>query len=69
MATLKQMCEAGMMMQLLEQKVKENESINFDTRIYLADKLDDAFFNIQADISLAVAEGIGFMGEDGDEDA
>ena len=46
MATLKQMCEAGMMMQLLEQKVKENESNNFDTRIYLADKLDDAFFNI-----------------------
>lgn len=69
MATLKQMCEAGMMMQLIEQKVKENESINFDTRIYLADKLNDAFFNIQADISLAVAEGIGFVGEGGDDDA
>ena len=69
MATLKEMCEAGMIMKVLEERVKTNESINFDTRIYLADKLDDAFFNIQADISLAVAEGIGFVREDGDDDA
>lgn len=65
MATLKQMCEAGMMMGMLKEQIKTNETIAFDTRVYLADKLDDAFFDIQADISLAVASSITV--EDDDE--
>ena len=58
-ASLKQMCKAGMVMGMIEAMIKKNENIDFDTRTYLADKLNDAFFNIQADISLAVANHLG----------
>ncbi len=67
MATLKQMCEAGMLLTMMENTVKTNESIDFDTRIYLADKLNDAFFNVQAEISLAISSSLDIMGEENDD--
>lgn len=59
-SSLKQMCEAGMALRMLTENLKtDNDAISFDTKAYLIDKLDEAFFSIQADISLAVANHLG----------
>lgn len=61
MATLTEMCSAGMLISALSDQVKKAElpGVSFDTKQYMLEKLQDTFLNVQLDISLAVASSLG----------
>ena len=61
MATLTEMCNAGMLISVLSDQVKKTElpGVSFDTKQYMLEKLQDTFLNVQLDISLAVASSLG----------
>lgn len=74
MATLTEMCKAGMLISALSDQVKKADlsGVSFDTKQYMLEKLQDTFLNVQLDISLAVASSLGqnvsdIMEEDNDE--
>jgi len=60
MRTVYTMASAGMWLSVLIEKVKTDEEMvkDFDTRAYVAEKLESAFLEVQADISLAVQNNV-----------
>ena len=71
MRQIRNMCEAGMLLNTLTEQIKEGAVTvtTFDTKTYLVEKLESLFYDIQADISLAVSNALAndvleIMGED-----
>lgn len=60
MRTILNMSKAGMTLQLLIDKAKTDDlGLDFDSRAYLVDKLEAAYYDIQSDIMDAVTLSIG----------
>ncbi len=63
------MASAGMMMSVIVEAVKSGkiDVPDHETRRYLAEKLEEAFFSIQSDITEAVVSVAQNMTESGDQ--
>lgn len=66
MTRFKDMCQAGMALSLMIESYKEEiiQGISYEAQVYLIDKLETLFYDIQTDITLAISNSIEVMGED-----
>lgn len=60
MRTVQTMTAAGMILYGWAAQLKKDESIieDFDVRAYLVEKIEEAFYDIQAEITLAVQDNV-----------
>ncbi len=66
MTRFNDMCAAGMYLCVLTDKFKKDgiQGISYEAQVYLIDKLETLFYDIQTDITLAISNSIEVMGED-----
>lgn len=66
MTRLKDMCQAGMALSIMTESCKKKgiQGISYEAQVYLIDKLETLFYDIQTDITLAISNSIEVMGED-----
>lgn len=66
MTRFKDMCQAGMALGMMTETFKEDgiQGISYEAQVYLIDKLETLFYDIQTDITLAISNSIEVMGED-----
>lgn len=66
MTRFKDMCQAGMALSLMIESYKKEiiQGISYEAQVYLIDKLETLFYDIQTDITLAISNSIEVMGED-----
>lgn len=66
MTGFKDMCQAGMYLCVLTDKFKRDgiQGISYEAQVYLIDKLETLFYDIQTDITLTISNSIEVMGED-----
>lgn len=59
--TVSDMCIAGMLLRFYADQIRntELEGVSADAKQYLFEKMNDAFYDVQTDISLAVASTLG----------
>lgn len=66
MTRFKDMCQAGMALGMMTDTFKRDgiSGISYEAQVYLIDKLETLFYDIQTDITLAISNSIEVMGED-----
>lgn len=66
MTRFKDMCQAGMALSMMTETFKRDgiSGISYEAQVYLIDKLETLFYDIQTDITLAISNSIEVMGED-----
>lgn len=70
MRTVQTMTAAGMILYSWAAQLKKDESIveDFDVRAYIVEKIEEAFYDIQAEITLAVQDNVAKVLESLSED-
>lgn len=66
MTRFNDMCQAGMALGMMTEVFKKDgiSGISYEAQVYLIDKLETLFYDIQTDITLAISNSIEVMGEE-----